>query len=92
MITFQFLLTALVVVLAPGTGVIYTLALGLGQGPRAAIWAARSRSSHTLPPRHLGLPQSSTPAHFCSPRLKLRAFVTCFIWHGRALNQTVRCP
>ena len=40
MITFQFLLTALVVVLAPGTGVIYTLALGLGQGRRAALWAA----------------------------------------------------
>jgi threonine/homoserine/homoserine lactone efflux protein len=40
MITVQFLLTALVVVLAPGTGVIYTLALGLGQGRRAALWAA----------------------------------------------------
>ena len=36
----QFLITALVVVLAPGTGVIYTLAIGLGQGRRAAIWAA----------------------------------------------------
>lgn len=40
MISFQFLLTAFVVVLAPGTGVIYTLALGLGQGRRAALWAA----------------------------------------------------
>lgn len=40
MISFQFLLTAFVVVLAPGTGVIYTLALGLGQGRRAAFWAA----------------------------------------------------
>ena len=40
MISLQFLLTALVVVLAPGTGVIYTLALGLGQGRRAALWAA----------------------------------------------------
>lgn len=40
MITFQFLLTAFVVVIAPGTGVIYTLALGLGQGKRAALWAA----------------------------------------------------
>jgi len=39
MITLQFLLAALVVVLAPGTGVIYTLALGLGQGWRAAFWA-----------------------------------------------------
>lgn len=40
MISLQFLLTALVVVAAPGTGVIYTLALGLGRGPRAALWAA----------------------------------------------------
>ena len=40
MITLQFLLTALVVVIIPGTGVIYTLALGLGQGRRATLWAA----------------------------------------------------
>ncbi len=40
MLSAQFLITALVVVLAPGTGVIYTLAMGLGQGRRAALWAA----------------------------------------------------
>ena len=40
MISLQFLLTAFVVVLAPGTGVVYTLALGLGQGRAAAAWAA----------------------------------------------------
>ncbi|MEO1536771.1 MAG: LysE family translocator [Pseudomonadota bacterium] len=40
MITLHFLATALVVVAIPGTGVIYTLALGLGQGRRAAIAAA----------------------------------------------------
>ncbi|MEO0945499.1 MAG: LysE family translocator [Pseudomonadota bacterium] len=40
MISLQFLATALVVVLIPGTGVVYTLALGLGQGRRAAIAAA----------------------------------------------------
>ena len=40
MISLQFLLTAFVVVVAPGTGVIYTLALGLGQGRRAAVAAA----------------------------------------------------
>ena len=36
----QFLITAFVVVIAPGTGVIYTLAIGLGRGARAASWAA----------------------------------------------------
>ena len=40
MLSIQFLITAIVVVLAPGTGVIYTLATGLGQGRRAALWAA----------------------------------------------------
>lgn len=38
--TLQFLVTALVVVIAPGTGVVYTLALGLGRGRRAALAAA----------------------------------------------------
>ncbi len=36
----EFFITSLVVVLAPGTGVIYTLAIGLSRGPRAAIFAA----------------------------------------------------
>ena len=49
MITLQFLVTALVVVLAPGTGVIYTLALGLGQGQRAALWAATGCTFGILP-------------------------------------------
>ena len=40
MLSTQFLLTAFVVVIAPGTGVIYTLALGLGRGRVAALWAA----------------------------------------------------
>lgn len=40
MISAQFLLTALVVVLAPGTGVIFTIAIGLGRGSKAALWAA----------------------------------------------------
>jgi len=36
----EFLLTSLVVVLLPGTGVLYTLAVGLGQGARPGIVAA----------------------------------------------------
>ncbi len=36
----DFLLTAIVVVLIPGTGVIYTLAVGLGQGRAPAVAAA----------------------------------------------------
>lgn len=36
----EFLLTSLVVVLLPGTGVLYTLAIGLGRGFRASVAAA----------------------------------------------------
>jgi len=36
----EFLLTSLVVVLLPGTGVIYTLAIGLGRGFRPSVAAA----------------------------------------------------
>ena len=36
----EFLITSLIVVLAPGTGVIYTLANGLGLGTRASVYAA----------------------------------------------------
>lgn len=38
--TLEFLVTTLIVVASPGTGVVYTLAVGLGQGPRAAVAAA----------------------------------------------------
>lgn len=40
MISPEFLLTSLVVVLVPGTGVVYTVSTGLAQGRRAALFAA----------------------------------------------------
>lgn len=49
MISLQFLATAFVVVVIPGTGVLYTLALGLGQGRRAAIAAAAGCTVGILP-------------------------------------------
>ncbi|MCB2099954.1 MAG: LysE family translocator, partial [Rhodobacterales bacterium] len=48
----DFLLTALVVVLVPGTGVVYTLAHGLGGGARASVVAATGCTLGILP--HLG--------------------------------------
>lgn len=36
----EFVLTSIVVILLPGTGVLYTIAVGLGQGFRAAVFAA----------------------------------------------------
>ncbi|WP_116131272.1 LysE family translocator [Tropicimonas sp. IMCC34043] len=49
MLSLQFLLTCLVVVLAPGTGVLYTLAIGLGRGRRAAISAVLGCTIGILP-------------------------------------------
>lgn len=40
MIGVEFLLTSLVVVLIPGTGVIYTVSTALAQGQRASFWAS----------------------------------------------------
>lgn len=40
MISLEFILTSIVVVLLPGTGVIYTLAVGIGLGFRASVFAA----------------------------------------------------
>lgn len=45
----EFLLTAFVVVLLPGTGVIYTLAIGLGRGFRASVAAAFGCTLGILP-------------------------------------------
>ncbi len=49
MISVQFLVTALVVVVSPGTGVLYTLAAGLGRGRRAALWAAAGCTMGIVP-------------------------------------------
>ena len=38
--TVEFLITSLIVIVAPGTGVLYTLAAGLSRGARASIVAA----------------------------------------------------
>ena len=40
MITVQFLITSLIVVLIPGTGVVFTVSTGLLQGRRASVFAA----------------------------------------------------
>ncbi|MFC5429578.1 LysE family translocator [Paraburkholderia denitrificans] len=45
----EFLLTALIVVLLPGTGVLYTLATGLGLGTRASAVAAFGCTLGILP-------------------------------------------
>lgn len=47
--TLEFLITSLIVVVAPGTGVIYTLATGLSRGSRASVVAAFGCTLGILP-------------------------------------------
>jgi len=49
MISLEFLLTSLVVVLVPGTGVVYTVSTGLLQGRRASVWASVGCTAGIVP-------------------------------------------
>jgi len=49
MISFEFLLTSLVVVLIPGTGVVFTVSTGLLQGRKASIVAALGCTAGIVP-------------------------------------------
>ena len=49
MISVEFLITSLIVVLIPGTGVIYTVSTGLVQGRRASIYAALGCTAGVVP-------------------------------------------
>ena len=44
----EFLLTAFIIVASPGTGVVYTLAVALSQGARAAVRKGRRRGRRAL--------------------------------------------
>jgi threonine/homoserine/homoserine lactone efflux protein len=49
MISFEFLITSFVVILAPGTGVVYTVSTGIVQGRRASIFAALGCTAGIIP-------------------------------------------
>ncbi|MEX1302698.1 MAG: LysE family translocator [Desulfotignum sp.] len=49
MISMEFLITAFIVVVMPGTGVIYTISTGLIQGPRAGVFAATGCTAGIIP-------------------------------------------
>ncbi|MCB1870275.1 MAG: LysE family translocator [Gammaproteobacteria bacterium] len=49
MITIEFLITSLIVVLVPGTGVIYTVSTALARGRRASVFAAIGCTAGILP-------------------------------------------
>ena len=49
MITLEFLLTSLIVVLIPGTGVVFTISTGITQGRRASVFAAIGCTAGIVP-------------------------------------------
>lgn len=49
MVSLEFLVTSLIVVLIPGTGVIYTVSTGLVQGRKASVFAALGCTAGIIP-------------------------------------------
>lgn len=49
MISFEFLITSLIIVLIPGTGVIFTVSTGITQGRKASIYAALGCTAGIVP-------------------------------------------
>jgi hypothetical protein len=49
MITVEFLITSLIVVLVPGTGVVLTVSTGLTRGRRASVYAALGCTAGIVP-------------------------------------------
>jgi threonine/homoserine/homoserine lactone efflux protein len=49
MITVEFLITSLIVVLIPGTGVVFTVSTGLAQGRKAGVFAALGCTAGIVP-------------------------------------------
>src|SRR5262245_6267168 len=49
MITVDYLITSLIVVLIPGTGVVYTVSTGLARGRRASAYAALGCTAGIVP-------------------------------------------
>ena len=71
MITLNFLVTSLIVVLIPGTGVVYTISTGLTLGKRASIFAALGCTAGIVP-------------HLLATVLGLSAVMHASAWRSRS--------
>lgn len=49
MISIEFLITSLIIILIPGTGVLFTISTGLAQGKRASVFAAIGCTAGIVP-------------------------------------------
>ena len=81
----EFLATTLIVVVTPGTGVLYTLAAGLSHGARASVGAAIGCTLGIVP--HMlaaitGPLRCSIRARSHSMSSGTPAWLTCCTWRG----------
>lgn len=89
MFTAEFLITSLVVVLIPGTGVIFTVSTGLSQGRRASFFASIGCTLGIVPhllATVLGL--AAVMAHAGVAYLFCRAKAECAAWSSRHFCST----
>lgn len=90
MISFEYLLTSLIVVVLPGSGVIYTLAIGLGRGAKASIWAALGCTFGIIPHMAISILGLSTLIHASAVAFEAvrylgviwLAYMAWGMWHG----------
>jgi threonine/homoserine/homoserine lactone efflux protein len=82
----EFLLTSLVVVLLPGTGVIYTLASSLAGGFRAGFFAAFGCTLGIIPHIAMSIAGLAAPSRRCS----IWGCFTYSIWPGASSEAAAR--
>ena len=83
--SWEFLVTALIVVISPGTGVLFTLATGLSRGGRASVVAAFGCTLGIVPHMAaaiLGWQRCCTPAPWPSRLSSTPASPTCSTWRA----------
>ncbi len=81
----EFLLTTLVVVATPGTGVLYTLAAGLAHGTRASVVAALGCTLGIVPHMVAAITGLAALLHTSAVAfqvLSTPASPTCCTWRG----------
>jgi hypothetical protein len=84
-VSVEFLLTSFIVIISPGTGVLYTLAAGLSRGSRASVVAAFGCTIGIVPHMAaaiMGSPRSCTPARSHSRPSNIWALPIFYTWPG----------
>ena len=92
----EFLITSLIVVATPGTGVLYTVAAGLANGARASIVAAIGCTLGIVPHMVAAITGLAALLNASAVAFQISrstwAWRTCCIWRGRPGARPVRCP